>query len=137
VTLTVIPQMRLGKHGFLPSTSRTGSRVSVFPCDLRTSASVPLAVSSRWLECPCETLVAWAGTPKAEAFSVIGVYLEVTLVNGQNYSIPVEEGHSLEQELELFLEREGRYATDWVPLMKAGRELFVRYEQIVLISPMG
>jgi hypothetical protein len=67
----------------------------------------------------------------------IGVYLEVTLVNGQNYSIPVEEGHSLEQELELFLKREGRYATDWVPLMKAGRELFVRYEQIVLVSPLG
>jgi hypothetical protein len=37
----------------------------------------------------------------------IGVYLEVTLVNGR------------------------------VPLMKAGRELFVRYEQIVLVSPMG
>jgi hypothetical protein len=27
----VIAQMRLGKHGFLPSTSRTGSQVSVFP----------------------------------------------------------------------------------------------------------
>ena len=67
----------------------------------------------------------------------IGVYLEVTLVNGQNYSIPVEAGHSLEQELEFFLKREGRYAKEWVPLMRAGRELFVRYEQIVLISPMG
>jgi hypothetical protein len=77
------------------------------------------------------------GTPKTEALVSIGVYLEVTLVNGQNYSIPVEEGHSLEQELELFLKREGRYATDWVPLMKAGRELFVRYEQIVLVSPLG
>jgi integrase len=31
VALTVIAQMRLGKHGFLPSTSRTGSQVSVFP----------------------------------------------------------------------------------------------------------
>jgi hypothetical protein len=69
--------------------------------------------------------------------SLAAVYLEVTLVNGQNYSIPVEEGHSVEQELDLFLKREGRYATDWVPLKKAGRELFVRYEQIVLISPMG
>jgi hypothetical protein len=69
--------------------------------------------------------------------SVVAMYLEVTLVNGQNYSIPVEEGNSLEQELDLFLKREGRYATDWVPLKKAGRELFVRYEQIVLISPMG
>lgn len=63
------------------------------------------------------------------------VYLEVTLVNGQNYSIPIEESHSLEQELELFLSREGRYAGDWVPLERAGRELFVRYEQIVLVSP--
>ena len=69
--------------------------------------------------------------------SLVAVYLEVTLVNGQNYSIPVEEGHSVEQELDLFLKREGRYATEWVPLKKAGRELFVRYEQIVLISPMG
>jgi hypothetical protein len=63
------------------------------------------------------------------------VYLEVTLINGQNYSIPIEEGHSLAQELELFLNREGRYISDWVPLEKAGRELFVRYEQIVLVSP--
>ena len=63
------------------------------------------------------------------------VYLEVTLINGQNYSIPIDEGHSLAQELELFLNREGRYASEWVPLEKAGRELFVRYEQIVLVSP--
>jgi hypothetical protein len=63
------------------------------------------------------------------------VYLEVTLVNGQNYSIPVEEGHSVDQELELFLAREGRYAGEWVPLLKAGRKLFVRYEQVVLVSP--
>jgi hypothetical protein len=63
------------------------------------------------------------------------VYLEVTLINGQNYSIPIEDGHSLAEELELFLKREGRYASDWVPLEKAGRELFVRYEQILLVSP--
>jgi hypothetical protein len=63
------------------------------------------------------------------------VYLEVTLVNGQNYSIPIEADHSLEQELELFLNREGRYASEWVPLEKSGRELFVRYDQIVLVSP--
>ena len=63
------------------------------------------------------------------------LYLEVTLVNGQNFSIPIEQGHSAEQELELFLKREGRFADEWVPLQKAGRELFVRYEQIVLVSP--
>jgi hypothetical protein len=63
------------------------------------------------------------------------MYLEVTLTNGQNYSIPIEEGQSVEQELELFLTREGRYAAEWVPLQKAGRQLFVRYEQIVLVSP--
>jgi hypothetical protein len=63
------------------------------------------------------------------------VYLEVTLTSGQNYSIPIEEGQSVEEELELFLKREGRYAAEWVPLQKAGRELFVRYEQIVLVSP--
>ena len=78
-----------------------------------------------------------AGGVQVGMGSVVAVYLEVTLVNGQNYSIPVEEGHSVEQELDLFLKREGRYATEWVPLKKAGRELFVRYEQIVLISPMG
>jgi hypothetical protein len=65
------------------------------------------------------------------------VYLEVTLVTGQNYSVPIEEGHSIDQELELFLAREGRYAGGWVPLRKAGRELFVRYEQIVLVSPQS
>lgn len=63
------------------------------------------------------------------------VYLEVTLINGQNFSIPIDEGHSVERELELFLGREGRYAAEWVPLQKAGRDLFVRYEQIVLVSP--
>ena len=63
------------------------------------------------------------------------MYLEVTLTNGQNFSIPIETGHSVERELELFLDREGRYARDWVPLQKAGRELFVRYEQILLVSP--
>jgi hypothetical protein len=63
------------------------------------------------------------------------MYLEVTLTNGQNYSIPIEEGQTVEQELELFLTREGRYAAEWVPLQKAGRDLFVRYEQIVLVSP--
>ena len=67
----------------------------------------------------------------------VGVYLEVTLLNGQNYSIPVEEGHSIEQELDLFLKREGRYAAEWVPLMKAGRSLFVRYEQVALVSPVA
>jgi hypothetical protein len=65
------------------------------------------------------------------------VYLEVTLINGQNYSIPVETKHSLEQELELFLTRQGRYASEWVPLEKSGRELFVRYDQIILVSPKG
>jgi hypothetical protein len=63
------------------------------------------------------------------------VFLEVTLTNGQNYSVPIEEGHSLEEELGLFLKREGRYAGGWVPLQKAGRDLFVRYEAIVLVSP--
>ena len=63
------------------------------------------------------------------------VYLEVTLINGQNFSIPIDDGHSVERELELFLGREGRYAAQWVPLQKARRELFVRYDQIVLVSP--
>jgi hypothetical protein len=63
------------------------------------------------------------------------MYLEVTLINGQNYSIPVEEGHSLENELEQFLSRDGRYASGWIPLVRSGRELFVRYDQIVLVSP--
>ena len=71
------------------------------------------------------------GSPKLRC-----LYLEVTLVNGQNYSIPVEDGHSVEEELELFLRREGRYAADWVQLQKASRKLFVRYEQIILVSPM-
>ena len=71
------------------------------------------------------------GSPKLHC-----VYLEVTLVNGQNYSIPVEGDHSVEEELELFLRREGRYAADWVPLQKASRKLFVRYEQIILVSPI-
>ena len=63
------------------------------------------------------------------------MFLEVTLANGQNYSVPIQEGHSLQQELDLFLNREGRYAGEWVPLQKSGRELFVRYENIVLVSP--
>ena len=63
------------------------------------------------------------------------MFLEVTLTNGQNYSVPVEEGHSVEEELDLFLTRQGRYADEWVPLQKAGRKLFVRYERVILVSP--
>jgi hypothetical protein len=63
------------------------------------------------------------------------VFLEVTLINGQNYSVPIEDGHTLQEELDRFLKRQGRYAGDWVPLQKAGRDLFVRYEQIILVSP--
>ena len=74
-------------------------------------------------------------TPASAVTAGRPVYIEVTLVNGQNYSIPVQEGHSLDQELELFLTRKDPYAGDWVPLQKAGRELYVRYEQIVLVSP--
>ncbi len=49
------------------------------------------------------------------------MYLEVTLINGQNYSIPVEKDHSLEQEMELFLNREGRYAClGWGMVAMAG-----------------
>ena len=58
-------------------------------------------------------------------------------MNGQNYSIPVEEGHSVEQGSHLFLRREGEYAAERVPLQKAGRKLFVRYEQIALVSPVA
>lgn len=43
----------------------------------------------------------------------------------------------MEQELDLFLRREGEYAAEWVPLQKAGRKLFVRYEQIALVSPVA
>ena len=43
-------------------------------------------------------------------------------------------GSDAHQRAEL-LEREGRYAAEWVPLQKAGRELFVRDDQIVLVSP--
>ena len=35
------------------------------------------------------------------------MFLEVTLANGQNYSVPIQDGHSLQQELDLFLNREG------------------------------
>jgi hypothetical protein len=72
-----------------------------------------------------------------ESLVSVPVYLEVALLNGQNYSISIEDGHSVEQELDLFLKREGRSAAEWVPLMKAGRKLFVRYEQIALVSPVA
>ena len=36
------------------------------------------------------------------------MFLEVTLTNGQNYSVPIEEGHSLQDEIGLFLERQIR-----------------------------
>jgi hypothetical protein len=74
-------------------------------------------------------------TPVRRVGGIGTVFLEVTLANGQNYSVPIQDGHSLQQELDLFLNREGRYAGEWVPLQKSGRELFVRYENIVLVSP--
>jgi hypothetical protein len=101
-----------------------------------TASALAKAAPRRHSHACSAKILRFSRASKTEALGSIGVYLEVTLVNGQNYSIPVEEGHSVEEELDLFLKREGRYATDWVPLMKAGRELFVRYEQIVLVSPM-
>jgi hypothetical protein len=72
-----------------------------------------------------------------ESLVSVPVYLEVTLLNGQNYSVSIDEGHSVEQELDLFLKREGRYAAEWIPLMKAGRQLYVRYDQVALVSPVA
>jgi len=108
--------MRLRDHG-----ERSATRVSDVPLE-RVAGTRPRVDSPR------DQGLGLGEVPKA-------MYLEVTLTNGQNYSIPIEPGHSLERELELFLERQGRYASDWVPLQKAGRDLFVRYEQILLVSP--
>ena len=98
----------------------------------RPARASPIARSARRASSSASSSLGCSGgSPKLRC-----VYLEVTLVNGQNYSIPVEDGHSVEEELELFLRREGRYAADWVQLQKASRKLFVRYEQIILVSPM-
>jgi hypothetical protein len=40
-------------------------------------------------------------------------------------------GHSLDEELEQFLNQKGRYANGWAPLGEATSDVFVRYDQIV------
>jgi len=63
-----------------------------------------------------------------------GVHLEVTLAsNPVTQRVAVQNNHSLDQELTLFLNREGRYSNGWVPLGEGDSDVFVRYDQIIQV----
>jgi len=46
--------------------------------------------------------------------------------------IELREGESLEQALDDFMSRKGRFAGEWVPIGASGR--YVRYDQIVQVE---
>ena len=46
----------------------------------------------------------------------------------------VQEGHSLDEELEQFLAQKGRYSNGWVPLGEGTSDGFVRYDQIIEVG---
>jgi hypothetical protein len=45
--------------------------------------------------------------------------------------VAVQEGHSLDVELEQFLNQKGRYANGWVPLGEGSSDAFVPYDQVI------
>jgi hypothetical protein len=61
------------------------------------------------------------------------MHLEVKLAANPQMTqkVAVQEGHSLDEELEQFLNQKGRYANGWVPLGEGTSDVFVRYDQIV------
>lgn len=59
------------------------------------------------------------------------VQLDLTLRDDSHESVEVESGKSLDDELEDFLTRKGRYQTGWVPVRKG--DSYVRYEEIVRV----
>jgi len=61
------------------------------------------------------------------------MHLEVILAANPQMAlrVAVQEGHSLDVELEQFLNQKGRYASGWVPLGEGASDVFVRYEQVI------
>ena len=63
------------------------------------------------------------------------MHLEVILAANPQMTmkVAVQEGHSLDEELEQFLSQKGRYANGWVPLGEGTADVFVRYDQVIEI----
>jgi len=61
------------------------------------------------------------------------MHLEVILAANPQIAlkVAVQEGHSLDVELEQFLNQKGRYANGWVPLGEGAADAFVRYDQVI------
>jgi hypothetical protein len=61
------------------------------------------------------------------------MHLEVILAANPQLPMKValQEGHSLDEELEQFLNQKGRYANGWVPLGEGTGDRFVRYDQVI------
>ena len=61
------------------------------------------------------------------------MHLEVKLAANPQMAakVAVQEGHSLDEELEQLLNQKGRYANGWVPLGEGTSDVFVRYDQII------
>jgi hypothetical protein len=63
------------------------------------------------------------------------MYLMVSTVDSHTDRIELQDGNSAEQELDLFLKRQGRYEDGWVPLGKPGvTQTFMRYERIAWVK---
>jgi hypothetical protein len=61
------------------------------------------------------------------------MHLEVVLAANPHKTmrVAVQEGQSLDEQLEEFLSQKGRYANGWVPLGEGTSDVFVRYDQII------
>lgn len=61
------------------------------------------------------------------------VHFRITLLPDRHVElIELREGESLEQALDDFMSRKGRFAGEWVPIGASGR--YVRYDQIVQVE---
>jgi hypothetical protein len=64
-----------------------------------------------------------------------GPHLRITVLPDRHGEIvEVPEGRSLDQELRDFMDREGRFAQDWVPIKAGPITRFLRYDQIVQVE---
>jgi len=63
------------------------------------------------------------------------MHFRVTLLPDRHVElIELIEGESLDQALKNFMSREGRFASEWVPIDAGTQIRYVRYDQIVQVE---
>lgn len=65
----------------------------------------------------------------------VGPHLRLTLLPDRHTElIEVMDGHSLDQELQDFMDRTGRFSGEWIPVKAGPITRFVRHDQVVQVE---